>query len=246
MCDVIEATTDKWFQETVARVNRDVKPDTPENNLLFSILPVASNYSKAIFLLANADHKLPAMALLRVPAELILRVMWCLYEGNSKKEASCARIMRWWRTTCDEEIKLLKKMLPSADPQETGSMKRAITSLQNEIGKNPHPPVGALYNSLDELPSQIKADLYPLLYSPFNRAIHPNLKLFVDLVRQEGNERTFLRDPEKPSTGALKICAMTNAYNLLGIVHFHYGWDCERMKAEYLKIKEDFANRVGG
>jgi len=245
MGNVIEATTDKWFQETVARINRDVKPDTPENNLLFSILPVASNYSKAVFLLADSDHKLPAMALLRVLAELTLRVMWCLYEDNSKKEASSTRIMRWWRTTYEEEIKHLKKMLPSADPQETGSMKHAITSLQSEIDKNAHPSVGPLYNSLDDLPRQIRDDLYPLLYSPFNRAIHPNLKLFADLVRQEGNERMFLRDPEKPSAGTLKICAMTDAYDLLAVVHFHYGWDCERMKAEYLKIKEDFANQVG-
>jgi hypothetical protein len=244
-CSVIEATTDKWFQETVARINRDVKPDTPENKLLFSILPVASNYCKAIFLLADTDHKLPAMALLRVLAELTLRVMWCLYEDNSKKEAPSTRIMRWWRTTCEEEIKHLKRMLPAADPEEAASIDHAIISLQSEIAKNPNPSAGSLYKSLDELPRQIKDDLYPLLYSPFNRAIHPNLKLFDDLVRQEGNDWRFLPDLQRPDAGVLKICAMTDAYDLLAVVHFHYGWDCEGMKAEYLKIKEDFADQVG-
>ena len=113
MDKLIEATTDRWFHETVARINRDVKPDTPENNLLFGILPVASNYCKAVFLLAGADHRLPAMALLRVLGELTLRVMWCLYEDNSKKEDPSERIMRWLKTTYDEEVKRLRKM-PSA------------------------------------------------------------------------------------------------------------------------------------
>jgi len=245
MRNVIEATTNKWFQATVARINRDVKSDTPENNLLFSILPVASNYCRAIFLLADADHRLPAMALLRVLGELTLRVMWCLCEDNSKKEASSARIMRWLKTTYEEEVKRLKKMLPSAGPEDAKNMAGRISYLQGEIDKNPYRPIGSFYNSLSELPRQIKDDLYSLLYSPFNPGIHPDLNLFAGLVRQEGNERMFLRDPEKPSAGTLKICAMTDAYDLLAVVHFHYGWDHKRMEAEYLKIKEDFANQVG-
>ncbi len=245
MDKLIDATTDKWFQETVVRINRDVKPDTPGNNLLFGILPVASNYCKAVFLLADADHKLPAMALLRVLGELTLRVMWCLCEDNSKKEVSSTRIMRWWKTTYKKEVKRLKTMLPSAGPEDAKNMAGRISYLQGEIDKNPYRPVDSFYNSLGELPRQIKEDFYSLLYSPFNPGIHPDLNLFASLIREGGNERMFLRDPEKPSADALKICAITNAYDLLSIVHFHYGWDCDRMKAEYLSIKEDFANEMG-
>lgn len=243
MCNMIEAGTDKWFQETVSRLNNDVKPDTPENNLLFSVLPVAYNYCKGVFLLTDADHKLPAMALLRVLAELALRVMWCLYEDNPKKEASATRIMRWWKTICQEEVRHLKKILPSAGSTEAERIEQMMARLQDEIGKNPHSAVGPFYNSLGELPPEIKDDLYPLLYSPFNQAIHPNLKLFADLVREKGNQRTFLPDLEKPSSDAIKIHAMTSAYHLLCIVHFNYGWDCELMKNEYLKIRNDFAAR---
>ncbi len=245
MDKLIDATTDKWFQETVGRINRDVKPDTPENNLLFSILPVASNYCKSVFLLADSDHKLPAMALLRVLAELTLRVMWCLYEDNPKRETPSARTMRWCKAAYEEEIKYLKRMLPSAGPQEAARMKHAMARFQDEIGKNPHPSAGGLYKCLDELPRQIKDDIYPLLYSAFNQAIHPNPWLFADLIKQEANERMFLPDSKKPSAGALKICAMTDAYNLLAVMHFHYGWDHIQMESEFLKIKEDFANRAG-
>ena len=241
MCNMIEAVTDKWFEEAVTRMNRDVKPDTLENNLLFSIVPVAYNYCKGVFLLTDADHKLPAMALLRVLAELTLRVMWCLYEDNPKRETSAVRIKRWWKTTCEEEVKHLKKILPSAGPAEAKRIEQAVARFQDEIDQNPHRAVGPFYNSLGELPPEIKDHLYPLLYSPFNQAIHPDLRLFVDLVRQEGNERTFLPDLEKPSSGAIKIYAMTSVYDLLSIVHFHHGWDQEQMKAEYLEIKNRFA-----
>ena len=238
---MIEATTEKWFQEVVAKMNRDVKPDTPENNLLFSVLPVAHNYCNAIFLLADADHTLPAMALLRVLAELTLRVMWCLYEDNPQKETPAVRIMRWWKTACEEELNGLKKILPSAGPEDAKRIDEAIARFQNEIANNPHRSAGPFHNSLKELPSEFKDDLYPLFYSPFNSAIHPNPWLFTDLVRQHGNERVFLRDLEKPSADAIKRCAATNAYLLLSIVHFHHGWDPEPMKDEYCQITSSVA-----
>lgn len=241
MCNMIEATTEKWFQEVVARMNREVKPDTPENNLLFSVLPVAHNYCKAIFLLVDADHKLPAMALLRVLAELTLRVMWCLYEDNPQKKTRAVRIMRWWKTVCQEEVWHLEKMLPSADPAESGRIRQTVARFQGEIDKNPHSAVGSFCKSLDDWPSAIKDKLYPQLYSAFNPAIHPNLWLFTDLVRQEGSQRTFLPDPEKPSADAIKICATTNAYLLLSIVHFHYKWDDKPMKDEYCQITSSVA-----
>jgi hypothetical protein len=241
---LIEGTTDKWFVETVSRMNNGVKPDTPEDNLLFSAVPVAHNYCNAVFILADANHKLPAMAVLRVLAELTLRIMWCLYASNPQKEASCTRIMRWWKTTCEEEVKHLRKMVLSAGSKEAVRMKHAITYLQGEIAKNPHPSVGPFYNSLDELLPQIKEELYPLLYSPFNQAIHPNLKLFADLVREEGNQRVFLRDPEEPGTGTLKVAAMTDALYLLSIVYFNYRWDCEQMKNEYHAIKKEYEDQV--
>lgn len=239
----IEGTTDKWFQETVSKLNDNVHPGTAENDLLFGVVPVAYSYCKAVFLLARDNHKLPAMAVRRVLAELTLRIMWCLYEDNPKRETPGTRIMRWRRTTCDEELKYLKQVLPLVDSEEAVRMRQEIARVQSDIAKNPHRPVGPLYNSLDELPPQIKNDLYPLEYSRFNRAIHPNLKLFEDLVKQTGSERIFLRDPEKPSAGMLRVAAMTDAFHLLSIVHFNYRWDCEQMKAEYLTIKKNLANQ---
>lgn len=242
MASRIEATANKWFEETVSKVNDNDKDykGAPVDILLSSIVPVAHNYCNAVFVLANAGHRLPAMALLRILAELALRTIWCMYKDNPKKESPEVRILRWLKETNKEEIKLLKKVLPSAEPENAADIQQTIAYLQSEIDKNPHPGVGPFYNSLDELPSPYKKDIYPILYGAFNHAIHPNLKLFADLIRQEGNKLTFLPDRDG-DVQALKIYSMTAAFNILAIVRVYYEWDYKGMKSEYLAIKKEFA-----
>ncbi len=237
----IEATTNKWFEETVSKINDTNKSNKPIDDLLSGIVPVAHKYCNAVFVLAEANHKLPAMALLRILGELALRTIWCMYSDNPRKESHDVRILRWLKTTYDEEMKLLKKFLPSATSEDAATIQRTIDYLQGEIDNNPHTFVGPFYNSLDELPTLYKQDLYPILIGAFHRAVHPNLKLLADLIRQEGNKRTFLPDLEEVNTQSLKIYSMTAAFNILSIVRLHYDWDYKGMKSEYLAIKKDLA-----
>jgi len=238
----IETTTNKWFEETVSKVNDKVYSDTPADNLLSGIVPVAYNYCNAVFILANADHKLPAMALLRILAELALRTIWCMYKDNPRKESPEVRILRWLKTTNEEEIRLLRKVLQSSDSEDAADIQKKIDFLQNEIANNTHPSVGPFYNSLDDLPPEYKKDIYPILYGAFNRAVHPDLMLFGNLVSQEGNKRTFLPDLDV-DVQAIKIYSMTAAFNILAIVRIKYEWDYKGMKSEYLAIKKEFAGR---
>ncbi len=163
MENCIEATTNKWFEETVSKVNDRVKSDTPVDNLLSGIVPLAHNYCNAVFVLANAEHKLPSMALLRILGELALRTIWCMYKDNPRKESNDVRILRWLKTSLDEEVKFLKKVLPSADSGDAADIQRTIDYLKGKIDKNPHPFVSIFYNSLDELPTPYKKDIYPNL-----------------------------------------------------------------------------------
>jgi len=181
------------------------------------------------------------MALLRVLAELAMRILWCMYTDNPKKESPEERILRWLKTTNKEEIGLVKKVLLSADSKDEEDIRQTIGYLQDEIDKSQHVrETGPFYNSLDELPPEYKNDIYPILYSQFNRAIHPDLKLFGDLIKQENNRRTFLPDLEG-NAQSLKIYSMTAAFNILAVVRTHYEWDYKGMKAEYLAIKKHYA-----
>lgn len=230
----------KWFEETASRINEEINSDTPVDNLLSGIVPVANNYCKAVFILANANHNLPAMAILRILGELALRTIWCIYKDNPSKESHEIRILRWLKTTNAEEIKHLNKILPSAEPEQAKDIQQTINYLRNEIDKNPHPPIGPFYNSLDELPPVYKKDIYPIIYGAFNYAIHPNLKLFGDLVRQDGKQRTFLPDLDV-DIQALKIYSIAIAFSILIIVRAYYEWDYKGMKSEYLDIKKELA-----
>jgi len=243
MDNCIETTTNKWFEETVSRVNNNPNIDTTADKLLSGIVPVAYNYCNAAFVLANANHRLPAMALLRILAELALKTIWCMYQDNPKKESHDVRILRWLKETNKDEIRVLKTALPSADPEDAAGIQRTIDYLQSENAKNPHLFMGPFYNSLDELPPGYKKDIYPKLCGQFHRAIHPNLKLFADLIRREGNKVTFLPDLDEVDVQALKIYSMTAAFNILSIVRLHYEWDYKGMKSEYLAIKKEFAAR---
>jgi hypothetical protein len=241
MVNSIEITTNKWFEETVLKINGKVTSDTPVDNLLSGIVPVTYNYCNAVFVLANANCRLPAMAILRILGELAMKTIWCIYKDNPRKESHNVRILRWLKETNKEEIKLLKKVLPSANQEDAVEIQQTIDYLQREIDNNSHPFMGSFYNSLDELPPTYKKDIYPILYGAFNRAIHPNLKLFGDLVKQEGKKRTFLSDLDI-DLQALKLYSMTAAFNILTIVRVYYEWDYKCMKSEYLAIKKKLAD----
>ena len=133
----------------------------------------------------------------------------------------------------------IQKVLLSASPEKAKNIQRTMQFLQNEIDKNPHDFIGPFYNSLDELPTPYKVDIYPLLYGAFNSAVHPNLKLLSGLVRQKDNKRTFQSDLEDVRVQDLKIYGMTAAFNILVITRIHYEWDYKGMKSEYLAIKKE-------
>lgn len=242
MSDQIDGVIDRWFEETASKINTEIKTDTAVDNLCSSIIPLAHNYCNAVLLLLNNDRRLPAMALLRVLAELALRVIWCLYKDNPNKEAEDVRIERWLKRSYIKRKSLLKQMIitttiPEGDKEEFG---KEIERLENMIGKIEKEPAGGLLSSTKELPPSYKADVYPLLYSTFNRAIHPDILLFSDLIRQDENRRVFLGDLNYVNIQSLKIYCMTAAFNIISVFRVYYNWDYKGMKSEYLDIKKRF------
>jgi hypothetical protein len=78
----IEQVVNEWFEATAYKINTNPKPAKPEYDLAANVLPLAHNYCNAVFILLDNCKKLPAMAILRVLGELVVRLIWCLYEDN--------------------------------------------------------------------------------------------------------------------------------------------------------------------
>jgi len=240
MEDQIAQVTNSWFDKTASDINDYVKGDSSVDHLLSGMVPLAHNYCNAVFDLARLGRRLPAMALLRVLAELALRTIWCMYKDNPKEELPEDRILRWLKTTNEEEVKFLKRIQPTETAENQKKIEESISYLESELKKMAHKGTGPLYNSLDDLPEPYKKQFYPLLYGRFNQAIHPNLKTLGSLVKREEGKYVLLTDLEEISGEALMIYSMTAAFNILAIVRLHYEWDYEGMKAEYLDTKKQF------
>ncbi len=234
----IDETIETWFRETTEKVNSTPKEDKPVYNLCGCVLPLAHNYCDAVLLLVNREKKLGAMALLRILGELTLRLAWCLFEDNPKKESVDVRIDRWRKETFEQEKKRLKKLISGATASEKKDIKENITWLETEISNIPYTPAGGLYNCLDELPAGYKERLYPLLYGQFNMAVHPDLLTLSKLVRQNGDVRKFIDDFNDVDVQNLKVRCMDCAFNIISYIRIVYDLGYEDLKCQYLNIKK--------
>jgi len=253
----IQGTIKKWFEETAHKINTEIKTDKPVDNLVSGIMPLAKNYSDSVFLLLDNDRKLPAMALLRVLSELTLRLIWCLFATNDSEDTVDIRIERWLKDSYAKRKAYLDKLLPSYEGNDRISIESEIQYLKSKISEIPHEfpggkngKKGTFYKSLDELSVQdkndkslsFKKDLYPILYSKFNTAIHPDLLVLSKLIKQDGNVRIFLGDLDEVNCKELGIYCMSCVFNIISFIRAYYEWDYTNVKEEYLNAKRNFKN----
>jgi hypothetical protein len=242
----IEEIVTEWFGETAAEMNKRSKGEDAAKNLCSSVLPVVHNYSSATFVLLRDNRKLPAMALIRVLAELTFRLIWCLSSGKNKEEIG-VRIKRWWKESYIQEKRVLEKCINSLDKSRSVQMEKRIKWLDSEILKISYKSAGDLYGSLNDLtvdesigfrkvPSW-KNDLYPKLYSVFNQAIHPDLTLLSKLTKRRGDILEFHEDYDSVDTEVLKIYCMSCVFNAIAVTRIVYGLSYNEIKTQYLESK---------
>jgi len=237
----IDNAIDRWFSETEAAF-KEVHKANPVDFLCISITALAHNYCSATLSLLNKGHRLPAMALLRVLAELAFRFNCCLYSDNPQKESREVRIKRWLKRGFLERKKFVQRMIESnvCSGEEVNGFKKELGELEQKIGQIPYEPIGNFYNSLSDLPEPYKRDLYPLLYNIYNWGIHPDFLLLTQLVKQNAESNIVVSDIDENPV-VLKIYCLTMAFNILAVVRKNYEWDYDTIKTEYLKIKKDFS-----
>lgn len=245
MSKEIDATIERWFVETAEHINTKVETDTNVDNLCSSVVPLAHNYCTAVLLLLDNGRKLPAMALLRVLAELAFRCIWCLYQDNPENETPNVRVERWLKKSYHERISLLERMIRSSTvpKSDKGTFRKETKQLRELMEEIPHREAAPLFNSVEELPPAYREDIYPCLYSTFNRAVHPDILLLGDMVREKGQTRVFLSDLEHIKIDPLKIYCMTVVFNILSVFRLYYKWDYTTIKSEYLQIKRRFKEK---
>jgi len=237
----IDNAINRWFSGTEAAFKK-VYTDNTVDFLCCSVTAVAHNYCSAALLLLNNGHRLPAMALLRVLAELAFRLVWCLYSDNPQKESCEVRIERWQKTSLKERKKFVQRMIESniSSVEEINGFKKELETLERMVNQIQREPIRKFFELLRDLPESYRKDMYPRLYNIFNWAIHPDFLLLERLVRQNANSHIVVSDIDEDPT-VLKIYCLTMAFNILAVVRKNYEWDYDTIKTEYLKIKKDFS-----
>lgn len=237
----IDNAIERWFKDTEAAFG-EVHTDSPVDRLCCSVTAVAHNYCSAVLSLVNRGHRLPSMALLRVLAELALRLLWCLYSDNPQKESDDARIKRWLKTSLLERKKQVKRMIERSvcSPKDATGLKKELETLEQMIKENAYKPIGRFIDSLCDLPDVYKKDIYPLLYGNFNWAVHPDVLLLNRLLRKNCDFHIVVSDIDEDPT-VLKIYCATLAFNILGVIRQNYKWDYNSIKGEYLEMKKNFS-----
>lgn len=227
-----KAIVNKWLLDDTHHKLADRNlSDTPPNHLCLSVIPVAHTYCMAALELADNGYVLPAMALLRVLAELTYRTIWCLGETSEKPKV---KIERWLKHSYNKRKELLEDMVknegvPDNDKEQ---FRQEIATMTEEIGQIHHKPSGSIARCVKELPV-IAQDLFAHLYSTMHRAIHPDLIVLGDTIKQEGDELFSLGDWKHIPKATLARNCIHLAFQLAVHVQAYQELDTEATKAEY-------------
>ena len=231
----IDKTTNKWFEETAALMEKHFRTDSQIDMLCAGALNTACNYCNAAFLLLKNSHKMPAKALLRIMCELAAKLVWCLWVPNENKQDTddvvYEKFQRWQKATLIKNRKMLESLEGTMPNNENAELNNEIARLQKAAAGIQLDPMPRAAKIFEELPNDW-VTIYPVCYKQFNNAVHPDLKTMGDLIKIENNKIICLEDSEDDARDLAGYC-LDWAYHINYFIRRHYGWNTDEMKGEY-------------
>ena len=130
-----EKTIKKWFEEVFDKLV-DLDDDPFIDSYVRSTTSILFNYHIATIYLIRKELRLPAMALLRIMTELVMRFIWCFYNTTNYQEVEF-KFQRWTKTAGKRKIKLLNDFIESSKMSDETKSK-----FEKDIQKIKGPPRG--------------------------------------------------------------------------------------------------------
>ncbi len=228
----IDRIINRWFEETKKLLDGLPNRQSEVDGFCLGILHTVVIYLNASSILQEKDFNFPAMAILRIVSDLVIKFLWCL-QGIKDNEIEI-RIKRWEKKTFKEQRRLLselKELFPS-DAKET--FEKTINEFDKRIN-----------NTLKEMPNTRQlfkdnknlflADVYALAYKQFNSAVHIDTdvvkKVLMSPLRKNGCDRDILLSTK--DTNNIRIFRLSLLYMILIIMYKHYSWDTISIEKEY-------------
>ncbi len=234
-------TANRWFEETIS--NAGTRPFLDE--CLVATLVVAKKYTKAFFLLLENYHILPAKAMLRILAELFIKVAWCLdvENKNSNDKQVTEKLKMWVCHTETERCKGLEKCLKATkDEHKIAYIKKCILEKEKYLqqfpssikGKGKFPSTFDLFTSekIANLDSKFGYELYLVNYFLYNNAVHLDMCSIGNLIGKQ-NGTTFIAPDASDDNEILARNCLYQVLSIVLLIRKYYKQEVKEMIAEY-------------
>jgi hypothetical protein len=236
----IEKTIKKWFEEVFDKlVDLDDEPFI--DSYVRSTTSILFNYHIATIYLIRKELRLPAMALLRIMTEMVMKFIWCFYNTTNYQEVRL-NFQRWAKTAGKRKIKLLNDFIESNRTlDETKSkfikdvqkIEDILSNFDNSVKCMPQMTGdGGLF---DQLSAVFGGNISASSYSQFCQAIHIDTSVLACCIERNGSTLTYTGDLDFKLDDLLNHC-LSNAYMFMKTLHIFYKWEPFRIENEYLHL----------
>ena len=227
-----EEFINKWFNDTVALFNSEVKSDKLVDHLCITSLTVSFTYVKAIIILLSNRIRMPVKALLRVIFELAAKLAWCLRcpdESPNSDELVEKKIRRWSKSSVKEKVKILndfKEFWPRDAIHELKTRCEDFEKLLKDLDDVKELPT--FKQLAQQLPGDRILELYTRFYSKFNDAVHLDISSLGNRVEEDGRELFVRFDSEEPVEDLIRSCVLVERI-IFFLVRSNYDWDTKQL-----------------
>lgn len=213
------------------------------DKIISASIPVFQNYIWSALLLLQKEYMLPAKALLRVSAELVIKINWCLQGKAISNEEQNNRIKRWGKDTLYQRKIDLENMLKcSCAVKQKERAQKEYESVRQKFDELKDFKRTKIHELICEVFLK-NSPIYNLgLYSQFLHAIHIDILTLGDtFTEKEDSVLDYRGDTDLTQVNSLRNECLTQTCLFLKAIYGYYGFDFKKIEAEYERLLQHYS-----
>ena len=236
----IDQTMNRWFEEALTMLHDQSTRQSEIDGFCLGVVVSVKTYLNGTSLLLENDFSFPAMAHLRIVAELIVKFLWCL-QGKTDMEIQ-RRINRWEKTTFRKQKQLLQELVDVIDDNDLKLVfTNIIIKLDSKIKSNKEKEMpnttgsGGLFEKTRNL---FQRNVYPQAYQQFNPAVHIDTDTLKKITASQQSKEGPIKDIKLTQCDKdnLKIFSLSFTYMVLKMLYHHYQKNFGDFEKEYKEV----------
>jgi len=236
----IEEIINRWFDDVEGRLKNLGLPKNGVNQMILASISVVDNYLNNILMILNQDSKLPAMALLRVIGEFIVKLVWCIQGStNNQPKQSVDKFKSWKKHSLKELNKFRRQIIDRYNNATRKMLQKQIDKDDKEIesitvdyfAKEDEKQKRSISSFFNEVFGVNKDIYHPGMYLQYLRAVHIDYITLNETIKEQASTPSYEGDVDCDIEN-LKIACLLFAhlffkevcryYNMAGVREIEY------------------------